>query len=98
MTRRMPPRRAESRIRLKTRQGRKLRAPQALERRPQETMVCPTGCLALPTLLHDASVEGLKGPDIVRIKLGELVDLLRRDIYRSLQHKPRDSLSTRRSS
>jgi hypothetical protein len=31
---------------------------------------------ALLTLLHNASVEMLKRPDIVRIKLGEGIDLL----------------------
>ena len=39
---------------------------------------------ALPTLLHDASVEGLEGPDIVRIKLGERADFFCRDFHWSL--------------
>ena len=42
----------------------------------------------LLTLLHDASVERLKRPDIVRIKLGERVDLLCQDLHQRLQHFP----------
>jgi len=52
---------------------------------------------ALLTLLHDAAVERLKGPDIVRIKLGERADLLCGDVHRSLQHKPGDALAAGRS-
>jgi len=51
------------------------------------------GVVGLLTLLHDATVERLKGTDIVRIKFGEGVDLLCRDFHRSLQHKPRDTFS-----
>jgi len=36
------------------------------------------------TLLHDASVEGLKRPDIVGIELRERIDLLSRDVQRGL--------------
>jgi len=38
----------------------------------------------LLTLLHDASVEGLKRPNIVGIELRERIDLLRRDVQRGL--------------
>jgi hypothetical protein len=36
------------------------------------------------TLLHDASVEGLKRPNIVGIELRERIDLLSRDVQRGL--------------
>jgi hypothetical protein len=55
------------------------------------------GILALLTLSHYAPVERLKRPGIVRIKLGERADLLCRDVYRSLQYKPADTLSAGRS-
>jgi len=51
----------------------------------------------LVTLLHDASVERLQRPNIVRIELGERVDLLCRDVHRSLQYNPRDAFTARRS-
>ena len=40
------------------------------------------------TLLHDAPIERLKRTDVVRIELGERVDLLCRDVHRSLQYIP----------
>jgi hypothetical protein len=49
------------------------------------------------TFLHDASIERLNGPDIVRIKLGERVDLLCRDLHWNLQHIPCDVFSAGRS-
>jgi hypothetical protein len=63
-----------------------------------ECSIFVTGIFGLLSFLHDPSVERLKGPHVVRIKLGEGVDLLRRDAERSLQHKPGDALSTGRSS
>ena len=36
------------------------------------------------TLFHDASVEGLKRPNIVGIELRERIDLLSRDLQRGL--------------
>jgi hypothetical protein len=52
---------------------------------------------ALLALLHDASVERLKGTDIVRIKRGEGADFLRRDVHRSLEYKPSDAFRAGRS-
>jgi hypothetical protein len=52
---------------------------------------------ALFAFLHYPPVEGLKRPDIVRIKLGERADFLRRNFHRSLQHKPRDAFRAWRS-
>jgi hypothetical protein len=60
-------------------------------------LVVTDDCFALLTFLHNASVERLRGPDIVRIELGERADLLCRDVYRRLQHKPRDPLGARGS-
>jgi len=69
--------------------------PPCMQRGPRRFVV--TRLFALLALLHDASLERLKRPDIVRIKPGERVDLLCRDLHRSLQHKPRHSLTAGRS-
>jgi hypothetical protein len=52
---------------------------------------------ALRTLLHNTSIERLNGPDVVRIKRSERVDLLRRNFDGGLQYKPGDALTAGRS-
>src|SRR5579872_7559536 len=55
------------------------------------------GGRVLLAFFHDAAIEWLNGPDIVRVEFGESVDLLLGDFDWGLQDEPSDGFVARRS-